>query len=284
MCVAHGLTIPARPGSDSLPTLPPLRDWKPTLMRAHSELMRWSVRIHNVGQQHHQDRGAVIDALFNDMISILHRHAPFQRRCRRQRQPSWWTPQCFEAHVARNGALRDYRRTLTPELHDRFRIARTNFHRVARRAQSEFWSQWQDEVANLSRVNPCAAATRIRQTFHGHSRRDQSLAVRWPQLTSLEPSHRDVLDQWRQHFITVGAQVGDSFRSTMRRFTALSEEPVSRGAFDVPFSAADLRQALSRCPESAVGADGLPYCLFKVGSLGGRRHCCDSRPCGSTAS
>ena len=67
-------------------------------MRAHSELMLWSVRIQNVGPQHHQDRGAVIDALFNDMISILHRHAPFQRRGRRQRQPSWWTPQCFEAH------------------------------------------------------------------------------------------------------------------------------------------------------------------------------------------
>ena len=120
-------------------------------------------------------------------------------------------------------------------------------------------SQWQDEVANLSRVNPRAAATRIRQTFHGHSRRDQSLAVRWPQLTSLEPSRRDMLDQWRQHFITVGAQVGgsfdeDFFKSTMRRFTALSEAPVSRGAFDVPFSAADLR----------VGADGLPYSLFKV--------------------
>ena len=51
----------------------------------------------------------------------------------------------------------------------------------------------------------------------------------------------------------------------MRRFTVLSEAPVSRGAFDVPFSAADLRQALCRCAESAVGADGLPYCLFKVG-------------------
>ena len=31
-----------------------------------------------------------------------------------------------------------------------------------------------------------------------------------------------------------------------------------------PFSAADLRQALRRCAESAVGADGLPYSLFKV--------------------
>ena len=122
LCVTHGLTILARPESDSLPTLPPLRDWKPTLMRAHSELMRWSVRIQNVGRQHHQDRGAVIDALFNDMISILHRHAPFQRRGRRQRQPSWWTPQCFEAHVARNGG-----RTPTPELHDRFRISTVLF-------------------------------------------------------------------------------------------------------------------------------------------------------------
>ena len=104
LCVTHGLTLPARPESDPSPSLPPLRDWKPILMRAHSELMWWSVRIQNVGQQHHQDRGAVIEDLFNDMISILHRHALFQWRCRRQRQPSWWTPQNFEAHMARMAA------------------------------------------------------------------------------------------------------------------------------------------------------------------------------------
>ena len=117
----------------------------------------------------------------------------------------------------------------------------------------------------MSRGNPRAAATRIRQTFHGHSRKDKSLAVRWPQLTSLEPSQSDMLDQWRQHFITVGAQVGGSFnenffKSTMRRFTALSEAPIM-----AHLTSHFLLQIFARpCAESAVGANGLPYSLFKV--------------------
>ena len=37
---------------------------------------------------------------------------------------------------------------------DRFRNARTSFHRVVRRCQNQFWSDWQENLTSLSRVNP----------------------------------------------------------------------------------------------------------------------------------
>ena len=49
-----------------------------------------------------------------------------------------------------------------------------------------------------------------------------------------------------------------------RRFSALFAGPHDTGGqFDGPFSVAELVGALSRCAESAVGGDGLPYSLFK---------------------
>ena len=63
--------------------------------------------------------------------------------------------------------------------------------------------------------------------------------VRWPE-------GQDPLEQWRQHFMSVGAR---SSLLPMPRFLDNSQ----RQSFD----------ALSRCVESAVGLDGLPYSLSK---------------------
>ena len=41
-------------------------------------------------------RRQLLDGVFNEMIAILHRHAPAQRCHRRRRQPSWWTPAARE--------------------------------------------------------------------------------------------------------------------------------------------------------------------------------------------
>ena len=90
-----------------------------------------------------------------------------------------------------------------------------------------------------------------------------------PQLTSLEPSHRDVLDQWRQHFVIVGAQVGGSFdenffRLTMRGSLHYVRHP-SAAAHSTSHFLLQIFARLCRCAESALGADGLSCCLFKVG-------------------
>ena len=108
--------------------------------------------------------------------------------------------------------------------HAKGSASHTSFHRVVRRCQNQFWSDWQENMTSLSRVNPRVAASRVRQMFSGQSRRDHS-----------------------------------------RRFSALFAGPHETGGqFDGPFSVAELVGALSRCAESAVGGDGLPYSLFKV--------------------
>ena len=85
--------------------------------------------------------------------------------------------------------------------------------------------------------------------------------VRWPE-------GQDPLEQWRQHFMSVGARSSSPFDQSfhadvMRRFADLCALlPVPR-FFDSPFTTSELRCALSRCVESAVGLDGLPCSLFK---------------------
>ena len=106
--------------------------------------------------------------------------------------------------------------------------------------------------------------------FSGQSRRDHTHLVRWPQFSSSEPSRSDIVEQWRQHFVSVGSQSSSVFDEEFydevtRRFSALFAGPHDIGGqFDGPFSEAELVGALSRCAESAVGGDGLPYSLFKV--------------------
>ena len=50
----------------------------------------------------------------------------------------------------------------------------------------------------------------------------------------------------------------------MRRFAGPSISPLDAGLFYDPFTSSELRRALSRCVESAVGLDSFPYFLFKV--------------------
>ena len=270
LCIAAGLSPPTRPDPVRGPTLPPLRDWRPTLIRAHEELFQWSARVQDLCQSSPPSRRQLLGGVFNEMIAILHHHAPAQRCHRRRRQPSWWTPECHQACVARNGAGRDHRQVPSAATRERFRNARTSFHRVVRRCQNQFWSDWQENLTSLSRVNPRAAASRVREMFSGQSRRDHTHLVRWPQFSSSEPSRTDIVEQWRQHFVSVGSQSSGVFDEDFhdevtRRFSALCAGPHDTGGqFDGPFSVAELVGALSRCAESAVGGDGLPYSLFKV--------------------
>ena len=119
LCAA-GLSLPTRPDPVRGPTLPPLRDWRPILIRAHAELLQWSARVHDLSASPVHPPEDSLDGVLNEMIAILHHHAPAQRR----RQPSWWTPVCHQACVARNGAWRDHRRAPSAANTGRFHNAR----------------------------------------------------------------------------------------------------------------------------------------------------------------
>ena len=80
LCIVTGLSHPTRQHPMRGPTLPPLSDWRPTLVRAHAELRQWSARVQDLCQSCPRSR-ASLDGVFNEMISILQRHA--------LRQPSW---------------------------------------------------------------------------------------------------------------------------------------------------------------------------------------------------
>ena len=109
----------------------------------------------------------------------------------------------------------------------------------------------------------------IRRTFRGpaESRGDQSVQVRWSSEDNSVLTQQEALDNCRNHF----ASVGDSnsfdeyfLADVSARFRAIHsacEEDVGR--FDAPFSASELRHALTLCVDSAVGLDGLPYSIFK---------------------
>ena len=79
---------------------PHLRDWSSTLLQAHVDLCQWSsdvcCRLDGVVPCDVASREVVVDELFQKFSAILSWHAPRQR-------------------VARNGALRDYRRVHTLE-------------------------------------------------------------------------------------------------------------------------------------------------------------------------
>ena len=104
-------------------------------------------------------------------------------------------------------------------------------------------------------------------TQHALFARTRDSVVQVPRTTD----HRSVLlvvaykAQWRTHFASSTSSPGfsdDFFTSISRRFATLSRLQ-DHGRF-VPFSSNELVAALSMCHESAAGADGLPYSVFKV--------------------
>ena len=157
LCVAHTIPLPVSPTRCEHRPLLPLRDWKPTLPRAHQVLLQWSSRLGAMLLEplpRETDRSSTVDDIFVSLITILRTHAPSQRQHPRRGQLAWWTPECFEAGVVRNGAWRDFRRTQDPRDRSRSCAARVHVHRTVRSCQTSFWSQWQDSVSNLSCGNP----------------------------------------------------------------------------------------------------------------------------------
>ena len=96
--------------------------WELTLLLcAHHVLVQWSARLDALlcgPLPREANRSPIVDDIFNSLLTILRHHAPSQRQHPRRRQPAWWTAwwssECFEACVARNGAWRGFRRTQEP--------------------------------------------------------------------------------------------------------------------------------------------------------------------------
>ena len=124
-------------------SIPPLRDWSSTLLRAHMELWEWSCEVsghlHGLPPRNEARRVDVMDGLYQKLLAILARHVPHHRCLPRRSQPSWWTPECHAACVSRNGAWRDHLRAQSPGSLARFRVARTAFHRTVRTFDDEFF-------------------------------------------------------------------------------------------------------------------------------------------------
>ena len=184
LCIAAGLSLPtSRPSAWT--KLPPLRDWRPTLIRASSFS---GVRESKISASP-PSRRQLLDGVFNEMIAILHHHArstmsPSPQTaflvdsrmspsmCCWNGAPSPQTAFLVDSRMSPsmccwNGAWRDHRRAPSAATRERFRNARTSFHRVVCRCQNQFWSDWQENLTSLSRVNPRAAASRVRQMFSG---------------------------------------------------------------------------------------------------------------------
>ena len=111
--------------SDAPRGIPLLRDWRPTLLRAFSQLSLWAEKIFLQSSSERParevDRTEILDGLYTEMLSILTAHSPAPRQhSHRRRQPAWWDADCLAACVARNGALRDHHRVRSEESYMRF--------------------------------------------------------------------------------------------------------------------------------------------------------------------
>ena len=121
LCVASAHLV--RKTQNTTRNLPPLRDWSPTLLRAHDDLCTWADKVfsalHRSSPCCLARRLCVVDQLYNELLSVLAWFSPRQRSSSRRPQPQWWTRECFSACVARNGAWRNFQRNPSPDLHAR---------------------------------------------------------------------------------------------------------------------------------------------------------------------
>ena len=120
-------------------------------------------------------------------------------------------------------------------------------------------------MTSLSRRSPSLACSLIRRTFRTSGVTPDLCHVQWhgPSCSALPPDEARSLGAPIFSSPTGDSSFSDDFfRSVSLRFASLTSLHES-GRFDAPFSY-ELVAALSKCHESAPGADCLPYSLFKV--------------------
>ena len=97
LCVAHSIPLPVSPARCEHRPLHPLRDWKPTLLRAHQDVLQWSSRL-----------DAMISGPLpreSDRTSPFFARMPLHSaRILAADSLHGGPPECFEACIARNGA------------------------------------------------------------------------------------------------------------------------------------------------------------------------------------
>ena len=192
--------------------LPPLRDWAPTLLRAHGALLLWSSRLDALLCGAACTFSAPVPSQPASLVDV----GVFRSMCGTQ-----W---CVAGFQACPGSSRP---------------------QSLLRCTDPFPSDCQ-ELPGFILVSLARSCC---QSFPGEP-------TCWPE-------GQDPLEQWRQHFMSVGSRSSSSFDPSfhadiMRRFADLCALPPVSGVFDSPFPTSELRCALSRCVESAVGLDGLP--------------------------
>ena len=77
LCVAHSIPLTVSPTRCEHRPLPPLWDWKPTLLRAHQDLLQWSSRLDAMPLgplPRETDRSSTMDDI--SLIILLRTHAP----------------------------------------------------------------------------------------------------------------------------------------------------------------------------------------------------------------
>jgi hypothetical protein len=258
------------PADAALPG-PRVRDWRTLLESQVQPLQHWASLVDDSlqGAAHTavENRRPILDALYARLLATLWDADPSLYRWPRgnsQRQPSWWTNECYQALVARNAAWRERRRSPSGATESAFRTARNRFHHIARTAKNMFWSRWLDELSCLQGPAPREAARRVRQRFR---RQACSVAPSLTPVSAEEPAaQRACMHDWAQHF-QHAADAADSdfsprhFARVGRRIRRLRERPnLTSHLSDVAFSEAELRCALRSCsPGRAPGCDNLPY-------------------------
>ena len=151
-------------------------------------------------------------------------------------------------------------------LQARVRLLRQQFHSTIRCSRTHFWNEWFGSVKSLSGRAPRIACSLIRRTFQSPVVTPDVSHMQWHGASRSALPPGAVRSQWRAHLCSPTGDTlfsHDFYHSHSLRFASLTSLHES-GRFDAPFSYNEFVVALSKCHESAPGADCLPHSLFKV--------------------
>ena len=224
---------------------PHFRDWRPTLFRGHQDVLQWSC---------HQGCHALRTSTQRNSSNL-----------------GWITFSVRSPFFAR--MLLDSTRFLgAGNLHGGCQnVSRRAVHAMVRGTVSDTLKIHETAVVSsphgpiftgesgAARIHSGPSGKIVCQSFlHESTRRLQCSSPHFPS----GPVQR------RQHVMSVGVRSSSLFdpffhAEVMRRFADLSVLPSAAKVFDSLLTTSELRP-LSRCVESVVGLDGLPYSLSKV--------------------
>ena len=179
----------------------------------------------------------------------------------RTKQVPWWSPDLRRAHLDKMTKMRRYYRTRLLQDKVAFNHARARFQYLQKTAQRQSWQDYVSTLTTRTPINKVWAKIKKIQGRYGGMRRP---VLRHDNTLYTDP--RDVANLFARNMSVVsqGLQTPAFQNHKIRQESSLIAFPPDDGSdYNVPFTLAELREALRRCSNTAAGDDGIHYSMVK---------------------